>query len=150
MYSKERMDRAMAQTNAARQQQALQAQQVTYQQTQEQQRKQILANSVRDHVESWERGVMKADPEYAAKQPAVQSTMWAVMREQGPPQSVEHALAIAKESLRRVNDQYRTWGVQPRRQPTLRSPSSTGRAPGVSPEPKNLMEVVQFAREGRR
>ena len=146
-YSKERMDRAIAQTNAARQQQAYQQYQSSTQQTIEQQQKQFLANSVRETVERWEAGVMKADPDYPVKQAAVQNTMWAVVREQGPPQSPEHAVAIAKESLRRVNEQYRSWA--PQRRPTLRTPSSTGRTGGVAPEPKNLLEVVRYAREGR-
>jgi hypothetical protein len=146
-YSKERMDRAIAQSNAARQQQAYQQYQSSTQQTIEQQQKQYLAKAVQETVEKWEAGVMRADPDYPAKQAAVQNTMWAVVREQGPPQSPEHAVAIAKESLRRVNEQYRSW--VPTRRPTLRTPSSTGRTGGVAPEPKNLLEVVRYAREGR-
>lgn len=148
MYSKERMDRAMAQTNAARQQQALQHQQQSYQQTFAQQQKQQLAMSVRDTVDKWETNLLRSDPDYKMKQPAVQNTIHSVMSEQGPPQSPAHALAIANESLRRVNEQYRAWA--PQRRPTYRSPSSTGRTAGAAPEPKNLMEVVQFTREAHR
>ena len=147
-YSKERMDRAIAQTNAQRQQAAFQQFQHQASTQQEQHQRQLLAASVRDTVNTWEAGIMRTDPDYAAKQSAVQNTMWAVVREQGPPQSPEHALTIAKESYRRVNEQYRAWA--PRRQPTLRSPSSTGRTAGVAPEPKNLLEVVKFAREAHR
>lgn len=148
MYSKERMDRAMAQTNAARQQMAFQQYQQTSQQTQEQQQRTYLANQVRDTVNAWEQQVMRTDPQYAAKQTAVQDTMWAVVREQGVPQSTDHAVKIANEAYRRVNERYRSWS--PQRRPTSRIPSSTGRTAGVSPEPTSLREVVAQARESAR
>jgi len=148
MYSKERMDRAMAQTNAQREQQRLVQYQQTSQATYQQQQQQHLANSVRDTVNNWEAAIMRADPDYAAKKPAVQDTMWAVVKEQGPPRSPDHAIQIAKEAYRRVNERYRQWS--PQRRPTSRSPSSTGRTAGVSPEPKSLLEAVQQAREGAR
>jgi hypothetical protein len=145
-FSKERMDRAMAQTNAARQQQMMQQyhQQSTSQL--ELQQKQHLANSVAVIVDNWENQIARTDPSYAAKRAAVNDTMWAVVKEQGPPRSAEHGLAIAKEAYRRVNAHYGRLG--PQRTPTYRTPSSTGRTAGVMPEPKNLMEVVKFAREG--
>jgi len=147
-YSRERMDRAMAQTNAARQQQALyQHQQQTASQAQQQQL-QYLARSVETTVDNWENSLRRSDPDYAAKQPAVRNTIHSVMSEQGPPKSPEHALQIAKEAYRRVNEQYRQWA--PRRMPTQRNPSSTGRTAGVSPEPQSLKEVIQFTREGFR
>jgi hypothetical protein len=148
MYSKERMDRAMAQTNVARQQQAMQQIQQTSQQTQQQQQREYLAGQVRDTVNAWEQQIMRTDPDYAAKQPAVQDTMWAVVREQGVPQSPDHAVKIAQEALRRVNERFSSWS--PQRRPTSRSPSSTGRSAGVTPEPKNLLDVVKQARESAR
>ena len=148
MYSRERMDRAIAQTNAARQQQAFQQHQQMSAQQQQVQQREVLAARVRDTVNNWESQVARTDPDYAAKKAAVQNTMWAVVREQGIPQSPEHGLEIAREAYRRVNDQYRAWA--PQRRPTMRSPSSTGRTAGVSPEPKSLLEAVKFAREGAR
>jgi hypothetical protein len=146
MYSKERMDRAMAQTNAARQQAMLRQhqEQSTTQRTQLE--KQNLASQVANTVNAWEASVARSDPDYAAKKAAVQNTMWAVVREQGIPQSPEHGVKIAQEAYRRVNEQYKAWA--PQRRPTSRVPSSTGRAAGVAPEPKSLLEAVKFAREG--
>lgn len=146
LFSRERMDRAMAQTNAQRQQLALQQHQVASTQQQQVWQRENLAARVRDTVNAWEAKVARTDPDYAAKQPAVQNTMWAVVREQGIPQSPDHAVQIAQEALRRVNAQYRAWA--PQRRPTMRSPSSTGRTAGVSPEPTSLLEAVRFAREG--
>jgi hypothetical protein len=148
MHSKERMDRAMAQTNAARQQQAFQQYQQTSATQQEQQQRENLARQVTDTVNAWENDIRRTDPDYAAKQPAVQDTMWAVVREQGPPQSPDHAIAIAKEAYRRVNARYSAWA--PQRRPTSRAPSSTGRTAGVTPEPKSLLDVVKQARESAR
>jgi hypothetical protein len=145
-FSKERMDRAMAQTNAARQQQMMQQYHQHTSAQQEQQQKQYLAKSVADTVNHWEAQIARSDPSYAAKRAAVNDVMWAVVKEQGPPQSAEHGLAIAKEAYRRVNAHYSRLG--PQRAPTYRTPSSTGRTAGVMPEPKNLMEVVKFTREG--
>lgn len=146
MYSRERMDRAMAQTNAARQQAMLREHQQQSTTQQAQQEKQNLATRVANTVNAWEANIAKADLDYAAKKAAVQNTMWAVVREQGIPQSPEHGVAIAQEAYRRVNEQYRAWA--PQRRPTSRVPSSTGRAAGVAPEPKSLLEAVKFAREG--
>jgi type II secretory pathway pseudopilin PulG len=146
-FSKERMDRAMAQTNAAKQHQMMQQYQQTTTTQLEQQRLQNLANSVAVTVDHWEKQIARTDPSYmSVKRAAVNEVMWAVVKEQGPPQSAEHGLAIAKEAYRRVNAHFARLG--PQRAPTYRTPSSTGRTAGVTPEPKNLMEVVKFAREG--
>ena len=97
MFARERMDRALAESQRIRQAQV-------YDQTSSAHAQEQLANSVRDEVNRWEAAVMKADPDYVAKkQAAVQYTMWAVVREKGRPQSPEHAVAIANEALRRVN-----------------------------------------------
>jgi hypothetical protein len=148
IHSKERMDRAMAQTNAARQQAAFQQYAQTSATQQQQQQRENLARQVTDTVNSWENEIRRTDPDYAAKQPAVQDTMWAVVREQGPPQSPDHAIAIAKEAYRRVNERFRSWA--PQRRPTSRTPSSTGRTAGVTPEPKSLLDAVKQARESAR
>jgi hypothetical protein len=150
MYSKERMDRAMAQTNAARQQQAFQQYQQTSQTQQQQAQREVLATQVRDTVNAWENRIRQSDPDYAAKQTAVQETMWAVMRDQNiaAPASPDHAVAIVNEAYRRVNERYRSWA--PQRRPTSRSPSSTGRTAGVTPEPKSLHDAVKQARESAR
>jgi hypothetical protein len=145
-FSKERMDRAMAQTNAQRQHQMMQQYQQNSAAQYEHQQKVQLANSVANSVNHWEAQIARTDPSYAAKAPAVNEVMWAVVREQGPPQSVEHGLAIAKEAYRRVNAHFARLGSP--RTPTHRTPSSTGRTAGVMPEPKSLAEAVKFAREG--
>jgi hypothetical protein len=147
-FSRERMDRALAQSQAQRQSQAFQQQQQQFTQQHEMQRREMLANNVRDQVNTWERTVMSTDPDYSAKRTAVQETMWAVVREKGAPQSPDEAIGIAREAYRRVNERYRSW-AQPRR-PTSRSPSSTGRTTGAAPEAKTLLDAIKNAREGAR
>ena len=140
MYSRERMDRAMAQTNAVRNQAALQQHQQTSQ-------REILANKVANAVNNWEAITARADPNYAAKKAAVQTALMAMVHESGPPRSPEHGVQLATEAYRRTNEQYRSWTGNQRR-PTSRVPSSTGRTAGVAPEAKTLLEAVKFAREG--
>jgi hypothetical protein len=147
MYSRERMDRAMAQTNAVRRQAELQQHQKVSQSQQQQLQLKILADQVAAAVNNWELQIIRSDPRYAAKKPAVQSTMMALVQEYGPPRSVENGLQIANEAYRRVNEQYKSW-TQPQRQATSRVPSSTGRTAGVAPEATSLLEAVKFAREG--
>jgi len=147
-FSRERMDRAMAQNNFQRTQQ--QHRQFAEQSTAQQQTQQrtYLANQVRDTVNAWEAKIMQSDPDYAAKRAAVQDTMWAVVRERGVPQSADHAVKIAEEALKRVNERYRSWA--PQRRPTSRAPSSTGRTTGATPEPRSLADAVKVARETAR
>jgi hypothetical protein len=140
LYSRERMDRAMAQTNATRQQAALQ-------QHQQLSSQKVLADQVAAAVNLWEANVIGSDPRYAAKKPAVQSTMLALAKEYGPPRSPENGVQLAQEAYRRVNEQYKLW-AGPQRQATSRVPSSTGRTAGAAPEAKTLLEAVRFAREG--
>ena len=147
-FSRERMDRAMAQTNAAKQHQMLQNYQQQSVAQQSLQQKQQLAHSVAVTVDRWEAQIARTDPSYAAKAPAVNEVMWAVVREQGPPQSAEHGLAIAKEAYNRVNKHFAR--LAPPRPQTYRTPSSTGRTAGVMPEPQSLADVVKFTREGYR
>lgn len=146
MYSKERMDKAMAQNNAVRQQAALNQHQQASSAQLEKSRREVLASQVASTVNNWEAQIARADPDYAAKQTAVKNMMWAVMRETGTPQSPEHGIQIAQEAYRRVNEQYKAWA--PQRRATSRVPSSTGRTAGVAPEPSSLLEAVKFAREG--
>src|SRR4029077_9846225 len=114
MYSKERMDKAMAQTNAVRQQAALAQHQQSSSAQLEQSRRQVLANQVATTVNNWEAQLARTDPDYGAKQAAVKNMMWAVMRETGTPQSPEHGIQIAQEAYRRVNEQYKAWAPQRR------------------------------------
>jgi len=149
MYSKERMDKAMAQTNVVRQQAALAQHQQSASAQQQAAQREVLANQVASTVNAWEAQIARKDPDYAAKKNAVQQMMWAVMREQGAPRSPEHGIQIAQEAYRRVNEQFKAWA--PQRRATYRNPSSTGRTAGAnSPEPNSLLEAVRFAREGAR
>jgi hypothetical protein len=141
LFARERMDRALAESQRIRQQQV-------YTNQSQVQSQQQLANAVGDKVNEWEAAVMKADPDYARKQAAVQDTMWAVVRERGRPQSPEHAVAIAQESYRRVNERYRSWA--PPARPTSSQPRSTGTSNGAAPIAKSLLEVVQQARQTAR
>lgn len=141
MFARERMDRALAEGQRQRQAEM-------YQQTTTAHAQQQLANAVSEYVDRWERATMAADPDYSRKQAAVQDMMWAVVREQGRPQSPEHAVAIAMESYRRVNERYRSWASPAR--PTSMQPRSTGKTNGAAPEPKSLLEAVRMARESAR
>jgi len=141
MFARERMDRAIAESQRVRQ-----AQQ--YDQTTTAHAQMQLANSVAAEVNRWEEATQKADPDYARKQAAVQDTMWAVVREKGAPQSPEHAVAIAKEAYRRVNERYSSWA--PPKRPTSSQPRSTGKTNGAAPEARTLLEAVQQARERAR
>jgi hypothetical protein len=140
-FSKERMDRALAENYRQRMEFANQTDAAQRQQKQ-------LEDAVVDHVNAWERQTMQKDPDYLRKAAAVQLAMKGVVFEKGRPQTPGHAVAIANEAYRRVNDQYKTWQPQPR--PTSRAPSSTGRTNGAAPEPKNLFDVVKQARERAR
>lgn len=138
LFARERMDRALSESQRLRQAQLYDNQSTAVAQTN-------LANSVRDEVNKWEQATMAADPDYAAKKAAVQDTMWAVVREKGAPQSPEHAVEIAKEAYRRVNERYRSWA--PPKRPTSSQPRSTGRTNGAAPEPTTLKEAVAQAVE---
>ena len=141
LFARERMDRMLAESQRIRQAQV-------YDGATNAQARVALANNVTNEVNRWEQATMAADPDYARKKAAVQDTMWAVVREQGAPQSPEHAVQIAQESYRRVNERYRSWA--PPRSPTSRQPSSTGRTNGAAPEAKTLKEAVMMAAERAR
>jgi hypothetical protein len=141
LFARERMDRALAESQRVRQAQVYNNEATTASQVR-------LANTVRDEVNKWEQATMAADADYARKQAAVQDTMWAVVRERGAPQSPEHAVAIAQESYRRVNERYRSWS--PPARPTSMQPRSTGKTNGAAPQARTLEEAVQQARESAR
>lgn len=141
LFSRERMDRALAESQRVRTAQL-------YDNNTAATAQMNLANAVRDEVNKWEQTTMAADPDYAAKKAAVQDTMWAVVREKGAPQSPEQAVVIAQEAYRRVNERYRSW--TPPKRPTSPQPRSTGRTNGAAPEPKSLKEAVAQAIERAR
>lgn len=137
MFARERMDRMLSESQRIRTTQLHDNAATVTAQTN-------LANAVRDEVNKWEQATMSADPDYAAKKAAVQDTMWAVVREQGAPQSPEHAVKIAQEAYRRVNERFRSW--TPPRRSTSSQPRSTGKPNGAAPEAKSLKEAVALAR----
>lgn len=141
LFARERMDRMLSESQRIRTTQMYDNATTATAQTN-------LANAVRDEVNKWEQATMAADPDYARKKAAVQDTMWAVVREQGRPQSPEHAVQIANESYRRVNERYRSWS--PPARPTSSQPRSTGKPNGAAPEPKTLKEVIANARSSAR
>jgi hypothetical protein len=141
MFARERMDRMLAESQRVRQAQV-------FDNTADAMQRQQLASAVTNEVNKWEQATAAADPDYAAKKAAVMDTMWAVVREQGTPRSPEHAIQIAQESYRRVNERYRSWA--PPRRPTSRQPSSTGRTNGALPEAKTLKDAVAQAVERAR
>jgi len=133
MFHRERMDRALSESQRVRQAQAYDAHvQSTAQQN--------LNVAVRDTVNAWEQTTMRSDPDYVVKKPLLEQVMWAVVRERGNPQSPEHAVEIAKEAYKRVNELSARW--RPPKAPTSRQPSSTGRTNGAAPEPKSLKDAV--------
>lgn len=143
-FGRERMERALYQSQLQRQQQAFGQYAQASAAQQQQQAKEYLADQVKDQVNAWEASVARSDPDYARKKTAVQDTMWAVVRERGIPSTPAHAVDIAKEAYRRVNANVQQW--MPQRRPTSRVPSSTGRTAGVTPEPRNLLEAIQQVR----
>lgn len=77
MFARERMDRALAESQRYRQAQMYDTQtQTTAQRT--------LQTNVRDSVNAWEQATMQADADYVTKKPLLQEVMWSVVRERGP------------------------------------------------------------------
>lgn len=137
IFHRERMDRALSDTQRLRQAYTIDQRDTTAAQQQ-------LRDAVGNSVNAWEASVVASDPDYALKKAAVSDTMWSVLRERGNPQTPEQAVAIAQEAYARVNRHYQNWGPPPRRS-TSRQPSSTGRFNGAAPEPRNLREAVEMA-----
>lgn len=137
IFHRERMDRALSDTQRLRQAHTIDQRDTAVAQQQ-------LRDAVGNTVNAWEASIVASDPDYALKKAAVSDTMWSVLRERGNPQTPEQAVAIAQEAYARVNRHYQNWGPPPRR-PTSRQPSSTGRFNGAAPEPRNLREAVEMA-----
>lgn len=141
MFARERMDRALSESQRLRQAQQFDTH--TQATTQYQ-----LQTAVRDRVNAWETATAQSDPDYATKKPLLQEVMWSVVRERGAPPSPEAAVEIAKEAYRRVNEHSARW--TPPKRPTSRQPSSTGRTNGAAPQPNSLRDAVVQAMERAR
>ena len=140
-YSQERLSRQVAESGAQRTR-------AIHEQSQTQRQQEDLGNAVRDTVLQWENEVRKVDPDYGHKQNLMKDMLWSVVREMGTPQNPQHAIQIANEAYRRVNENVARFRPPPR--PTQANPSSVHRATGVSPEPKNLMEAAMLGLERSR
>lgn len=105
------------------------------------------AQQIEQTVAAWENSIRQSDPDYAQKEETVRNFLWAVVQEQGPPRSPEHAVEIAKEAYNRANNTFRRFAPAPRA--TRAVPSSTNRsaAPGARPEPTTLMEAAMLGLE---
>jgi len=114
------------------------------------QQQQQFAQAVEQTVYNWEQGIRQSDPDYGRKEETVRNFLWAVVREQGPPKSPEHAVQIAQEAYARANNVFRQAAPVPRA--TRAVPSSTNRsaAPGARPEPKSMMEAAMLGLERAR
>lgn len=137
--SRDRYGRALAEQHSQRATQV-----VTSHQTQAQQAQfsQVIERTVTD----WENSIRQSDPDYGRKEEAVRNFLWAVVREQGPPRSPEHAVQIAQEAYNRANNTFRSWAPPPKA--TRAVPSSVNRsAPGARSEPKSMMEAALLGLE---
>lgn len=134
--SRERYSRALAEQRATRANQVLGNQQTVAQQQQ-------FARSIEQTVSAWENDTRRTDPDYGRKEETIRQLLWSVVHEQGPPQSPEHAVAIAKEAYARANNVLR---AQLQRQPTRAVPSSTATraATGAHPAPRSMMEAAEL------
>jgi hypothetical protein len=110
-------------------------------QTQAVERQQAAATSIRTAVATWETGVQARDPDYGAKQAAVQRYAQALIAEHGAPRSPQEALSLAEKALDEVNKTFTAFRPAPK--PTLRVPTG-GQTPtnALAPEPKSLMDAV--------
>jgi hypothetical protein len=140
-YSRERMARQIAES------QNTQTQQET-QQFVSRQQQDALSQAVSGAVNQWEARTRQQDPDYGHKQDLVKDMLWSVIRETGTPQTPEHAVQIAQEAYRRVNDAAARFRPAPRA--TQAVPSSVHRATGATPEPKTLMEAAMIGLERAR
>ena len=128
LFSQERMARQIAESQAQR----LNQDQTNFlTQTQ----RDALGNAVHGTILEWEKQIASTDPDYGHKQGLMKELLWSVIRETGAPQNPNHAIQIANEAYRRVNEQVARFRPAPRA--TQPSPSSVHRATGVTPEPKS-------------
>jgi hypothetical protein len=134
-FSQERYARQMAEANAYRTQAAVESAQQRAMVTE-------MQNEIAGAVSNWENQVRQTDPDYGLKQDAVKNILWAVVREQGAPQSPQHAVEIAKEAYRRANEL--TSRMAPKPRATAPVPSSIHRSTGATAEPKNMMEAAML------
>jgi len=141
-FSRERMDRGLAQSRNMR------TQQIYTEQTQTAQQQQV-ASHIFNTVQAWEAQKQRTDPDYAVKEPLLRDVIGSVINEKGRPQSAEQAVELANEAYRRAGMHAQKLAAQ-RRAPTSRVPSSTGRSNGAAPEPKSLREAVVQAMERAR
>jgi hypothetical protein len=114
----------------------------------EAQRKDLMTN-IETAVGTWEKGIKKADPNYAQKQPVIMDLLHAVVQERGPPKNGAEAVAIAEAAYDRANGMLQRFAPRPRA--TTANPSSLGqRVNGARAEPKSLLEAAQQALERSR
>jgi hypothetical protein len=141
-FSRERSARQLAETNAERTRYVMEN-------TQQEQRIAATQHAITNAVSGWEAQVRQHDPDYGMKQDAVKNLLWSVVREQGAPQSPEHAVAIANEAYRRANEMASRMAPKPRA--TAPVPSSIHRSTGATAEPKSFMEAAMLGlQRGRR
>ena len=143
--------RYVAQVRSQQQVAATQLNRVATENHQRQQAQQIEAfqATVASAVTEWEKGVQKSDPDYARKQPLIQSLLHAVVNERGPPQSPQDAVEIARQAYERATQMTGSFAQRP--QATRQVPSSiANRLNGARPEPKTLHEAVRMSLERGR
>jgi len=109
------------------------------QQIQQQQQVQQHATNVSGAVSEWETQWSSSDPDYKLKQPKVMEKIELYLLKNGAPSSREHAVQIAEECRKSVNNEL----LQFRPRKGSVSPITGGSSPKSTPEPKSLMEAMQ-------
>jgi len=109
------------------------------QQIQQQQQVQQHATNVSGAVSEWETQWSSSDPDYKLKQPKVMEKIELYLLKNGAPSSREHAVQIAEECRKSVNNEL----LQFRPRKGSVSPITGGSSPKSTPEPKSLIEAMQ-------
>ena len=109
------------------------------QQIQQQQQVQQHAKNVSGAVSEWETQWSSSDPDYKLKQPKVMEKIELYLLKNGAPSSREHAVQIAEECRKSVNNEL----LQFRPRKGSVNPITGGSSPKSTPEPKSLMEAMQ-------
>ena len=109
------------------------------QQIQQQQQVQQHATNVSGAVSEWETQWSSSDPDYKLKQPKVMEKIELYLLKNGAPSSREHAVQIAEECRKSVNNEL----LQFRPRKGSVNPITGGSSPKSTPEPKSLMEAMQ-------